>query len=129
MKNFNTYISEKLTVEFQASEELSYFGIALGCASFPLGELVLKSCHDDMLTATDKMNNAEGTIESIEFDEENLIYKITFDFSNAIEVEQYDGKRVNEMTITQLRFYFTDPYGDDIFDGTRTIRFISVAFE
>lgn len=125
--NYTT--AEKLTVEFQASEELAYFGVALGCAAFPLGELVLKSCHDDILTAADKMNNAEGTIESIEFDEENLIYKITFDFSNAIEVEQYDGKRVNEMTITQLRFYFTDPYGDDIFDGTRTIRFINVSFE
>lgn len=127
ISNYQT--AEKLVVEFQASEELSYFGVALGCAQFPLGELVLKSCHDDILTSAEKANNAEGTIETIEFDEENLIYKITFDFTNAIEVPSYDDKRANEMTITSLRFYFTDPYGDDVFEGTRTIRFISVSFE
>ena len=121
--------AEKLVIEFQSSEELSYLGIALGCASFPLGELVVKSCHDDILTAADKMGNAEGVVESIEYDATTGIYKVTFDFTNAIEVDTYDGKRVNEMAITTLRFYFTDPYGDDIFEGTRTIRFISVTFE
>ena len=121
--------AEKLVVEFQASEELSYLGIALGCASFPLGELVVKSCHDYILTEAEKMGNAEGVVETVEYDEATGIYKITFDFSNAVEVEKYDGKRVNEMAITQLRFYFTDPYGDDIFEGTRTIRFINVSFE
>ena len=125
--NYTT--AQKLVVEFQASEELAYFGIALGCASFPLGELVLKSCHDDALYEAEKLGNAEGVVETIEFDEDNLIYKITFDFTNAIEVEKFNDKSCNEMTITSLRFYFTDPYGDDVFEGTRTIRFINVSFE
>ena len=118
----------KLTVEFQSSEELAYFGIALGCASFNGGELVIKSCHDDALYEAEKLGNAEGVVETIEFDEENLIYKVTFDFTNAINIEKFD-KTCNELTITSLRFYFTDPYGDDVFEGERTIRFINVSFE
>ena len=120
--------AEKLVIKLQA-EELGYLGIALGGSTITQGEAVLKSCHDDLMTEAEKLGDVEGVIETIELDEETNIYTITFDFSNAIEISKYGDKTINEMPITSLRFYFTDPYGDDEFEGTRTVRFISITFE
>lgn len=121
--------TDKLVIEFQASEEIGYLGIALGCPLLPIGEAVIKSCNDLALDEAEKYGDVEGVVETIVYDSENHIYKITFDFSNAAELSKYDQKRINEMPITTLRFYFTDPYGDDMFEGTRTIRFINISFE
>ena len=125
----NYQTAEKLVVEFQASEEIGYLGIALGSPMFPIGEAVIKSCNDAALDEAEKYGDVEGVVESIEYDSTTNIYKITFDFSNAASISKYDDKTVNEMPITSLRFYFTDPYGDDMFEGTRSIRFISISFE
>ena len=125
----NYQAADKLVVEFQASEEIGYLGIALGCPSFPIGEAVIKSCNDAAMDGAEKYGDVEGIIETVEFDSSTNIYKITFDFTNATKLAKYDDRSVNEMTITSLRFYFTDPYGDDVFEGTRTIRFINISFE
>ena len=125
----NYQTATKLVIELQASEPMGYIGIGLGSAIFPIGETILKSCNDDLLTAAEKYGNIQGVVETVEFDAVNNIYKFTFDFTNAVEISEYNGKTINEMPITSLRFYFTDPYGDDMFEGTRTVRFISIAFE
>ena len=120
--------SNKLTIEFQAKDGISFFGVALVVGS---GEAVLSS---GWTTLQDKMQNpelkageVEGVVETIEYDSENQIYKITFDFTNAVKF--YDGKSVNELLVTSLRFYINDYTSADVFDGTREIRFINVSFE
>ena len=118
----------KLTIQLQA-EELGYLGIAIASSSISLGEAVLKSCHDDLMTESEKYGDVEGVVETIVYDEATNIYTITFDFTNAAEISKYGDKTINEMPITALRFYFTDPYGDDMFEGSRTVRFISIKFE
>lgn len=125
--NYNT--STKLTIEFQANEGISYMGIGLGCASFPQGEAILKSCWDKVDVAAEKQDTLAGIVETVEYDATTKIYKITFDFTNAVKVESYNGKSVNEMQITSLRFYLTDPNSTDEFEGTRSIRFINISFE
>ena len=120
--------AEKLVIKLQA-EELGYLGIALAGSSITQGEAVIKSCHDDLMTEAEKYDDLEGVVETIEYDAETNIYTFTFDFSNAVEISKYNDKSINEMPITALRFYFTDPYGDAVFEGTRTVRFISISFE
>ena len=75
------------------------------------------------------MVSLTGCDETVEYDAVNKIYTITFDFTNAVKLTEQEGKSVNELDITSLRFYFTDPNITAEFDGTRTIRFISIAFE
>jgi hypothetical protein len=104
-------------------------GIGLGCASFPQGEAILKSCWDKVDVAAEKQDTLAGIVENVEYDATTKIYKITFDFTNAVKVESYNGKSVNEMQITSLRFYLTDPNSTDEFEGTRSIRFINISFE
>ena len=125
--NYET--AEKLVIKFQANEGLDYMGIGLGCASFPQGEAILKSCWYKIGTVEEKANEFEGIEETVEYDEANKIYTITFDFTDAVGVEKYQGKRLNEMLITSLRFYFTDPNSKAVFEGQRTVRFISISFE
>lgn len=125
--NYNP--SNKLVIEFQAEQGIDFMGIALGGASFPQGETVIKSCWDKIDVVGDKEMDVDGMVETIEYDETTKIYKITFDFTNAAKVDRYEGKGVNEMNITSLRFYFTDPDSVAEFDGTRTVRFISISFE
>ena len=115
--------ANKLVVKFQASEELKSVGIALGCNS-STGEIVLKTNYSDILDDTVEL--VEGVVETIEYDAENCIYTFTFDFTNAAVYDQ--GKKPNEFAVNSLRFYFTDVLGNDEFEGTRTIRFISVEF-
>ena len=126
LKNYTT--ADKLVIKFEA-EELAYLGIALSGASITQGEAVLKSCHDDLLSEGEKLGDVEGVVETIEYEEETNIYTITFDFTNAVEISKYQDKTINEMPITSLRFYFTVPYEEDMFEGSRTIRFISISFE
>ena len=122
--------ANKLTVEFQAADGIDYMGIALGCARFANGgEAVLKSCWDKVDVPAEKANDVAGIVETIEYDATTKIYKITFDFTNAVKLDAFSGKSVNEMEISSLRFYLTDPNGTSFFEGTRTIRFISISFE
>lgn len=124
--------ANKLTIQLQANDGLNYLGIALACGQLPLGEAVLSSSWtsipDKMTTPEPKANEVEGVVETIEYDSANKIYTITFDFTNAAKLDKYEGKSINEMMITGIRFYFTDANNKDNFDGTREIRFISVAF-
>lgn len=121
--------AEKLVVKFQANEGIDYMGVALGSSSYSLGECVLKSCWYKVGTTEEKQGDLEGMEETVEFDSETNIYTITFDFSDAPKLDKYDGKKVNEVLVTSLRFYFTDPNSKTVFEGTRSIRFISVSFE
>ena len=126
----NYQTATKLTVQFQANDGIDYMGIALGCARLEGGEAVVKSCWDSVNTAVDKTEGViSGIVETVEYDAVNKIYTITFDFTNAVKLTEQEGKSVNELDITSLRFYFTDPNITAEFDGTRTIRFISIAFE
>lgn len=127
MPVLNYETSNKLVVQFQANEGIDYLGIALGSASYPLGESVIKSCWYKVNTIEPKSGEFEGMVETVDFDAANNIYTITFDFTNS--VKYFDGKSINEMLITSLRFYFTDPNTTAPFEGTRSIRFIKVAFE
>ena len=125
--------ANKLTIKLQANDGLNYLGIALGCGQFATGEAVLSSSWtsipDKMKTPELKGNEVEGVVETIEYDSVNKIYTITFDFTNAKKLDAHDGKSVNELLITSLRFYFTDYNSKDVFEGTRSIRFISIDFE
>lgn len=133
--NYET--ASKLTVKIQAPQGINYFGIALGSGSYATGEVVLKSCDPavpgasttGIMTIGPKSGDVEGVVETVEYDSVNMIYTITFDFTNAVKQDKYNGKSINEMLITHLRFYFTDPNGKDRFEGSRTIRFMSVVFE
>ena len=129
----NYQTANTLTIEFQAKDGISFFGVALGCGSFATGEVVLTtgwtSIQDKMQTPEEKVGEVEGIVETIHYDSENKIYTITFDFTNAKKLDQFDGKSVNELIITSLRFYINDISSKDVFEGTREIRFISVVFE
>lgn len=129
----NYQTANKLTIEFQAKDGISFFGVALGCGSFAMGEAVLTtgwtSIQDKMQTPEEKVGEVEGVVETIEYDSANQIYKITFDFTNAKKLEDHEGKSVNELIITSLRFYINDVDSRDVFEGSREIRFISVVFE
>ena len=122
--------SNTLTIEFQAKDGISFLGIALVVGS---GEVVLSSgwttLQDKMVNPEEKSGEVAGIVETIEYDSANEIYKITFDFTNAAKLSQYDGKSVNELLVTSLRFYINDASSLDVFEGTREIRFISVKFE
>ena len=121
--------ANKLIVEFQANEGIDYLGIALGSASYALGESVIKSCWYKVGTIEPKSGEFEGMVETVEYDATTKIYTITFDFTNSVKMSQYGDKSINEVLITSLRFYFTDPNATSPFEGTRSIRFISVTFE
>lgn len=124
--NYNP--TDKLVIKFQA-EEIDYLGVALGGAQFPQGEMVIKSCWEKVDVVGEKEMDVDGMVETIEYDETTKIYTITFDFTNATTVKRFEDKKANEMNITALRFYFTDPDSTNEFEGTRTIRFISISFE
>ena len=133
MPVLNYQTSNSLVVKFEAKDGIDYIGIALSSGSYTDAELVLKSCHDPILTDSStapKSGLCEGVVETVEFDSATNIYTITFDFSNAVKSNLLDGKSMNEVVINSLRFYFTDPYSSEpTFTGTHTIRFISVEFK
>ena len=124
--------ANKLIIQLQANDGLKYLGIALACGQVATGEAVLSSSwtsiQEKMVTPEPKGNEVEGVVETIVFDSATNIYTITFDFTNATKLDKYEGKSINELMITGLRFYFTDANNKDVFDGSREIRFISVQF-
>ena len=129
MPVLNYETSEKLVVKFEAPDGLDYMGIALGGAQYAMGEAVLKSCWNKVGFEEEKTGIFEGITEKVEYDAATKIYTITFNFKNATQVESLGGKRLNEVLITSLRFYFTDPNSTAPYEGTRTVRFISVEFK
>lgn len=123
--------SNKLTITFQANEGIDYLGVAIVNSQLPAanGEAVLKSCWNDVNTVAEKVNECQGLVETVEYDSETKIYTITFDFTNCVKLEGLDNKAINEVIISALRFYFTDPDSKAVYDGTRSIRFINISFE
>lgn len=122
--------ADKLIIKLAAPDGLDNLGIALTANGFEFvlhsSWIVLKGNETELERLSGSL---EGIVETLEYDEETHIYTFTFDFTNAALVDPFNVP-VNEMDITLLRFYFNDP--DDnfnfYFEGTRTIRFISVEF-
>ena len=129
MPVLNYETSEKLVIQFEAPDGLDYMGIALGGSQYAMGEAVLKSCWNKVGFEEEKTGIFDGITEKVEYDAATKIYTITFNFKNATPVESLGGKKLNEALITSLRFYFTDPNSTSPYEGTRTIRFISVEFK
>ena len=129
MPVMNYETANKLTVQIQAEDGIGCFGIALGVAELAEGFNVIKSCHSNISVAEGKVGVFEGIVETVEYDETTKIYTISFDFTNAVKVTEFGGKSVNELIITSLNFYFTDDTNSDYFEGSRTIRFVSISFE
>lgn len=123
--------AEKLIIKFQANEGIDYMGIALGSADFKVNnECVLKSCWNKItVIEEEKVEEKEGIVETVEFDEATNIYTITFDFKDAVKSDLLGGKRANEVQITSLKFYLNDPNSKAVFEGSRSVRFISISFE
>lgn len=133
MPILNYETKNSLVVKFEAPDGIDYIGIALSSGSYVENELVLKSCHDPIASDSSvitKSGLCEGVVETVTFDSTTNIYTISFDFTNAVKADSLNGKSMNEVVINSLRFYFTDDVsGNPTFDGTRTIRFVSVEFK
>lgn len=120
-----------LTVTFKAPDGINYLGIALAIPQIAgTGEAVLKSCWNEVGMAAEKIDDVAGIVETIDYDSETMIYTITFDFTNAVKLAKLDNKSINEVNVTALRFYFTDPTPASVdFEGTRTIKFLGIEFK
>lgn len=129
MPVLNYETADKLTIQFEAKNGIDYFGVAVVAGG---REVVLRSAwlplNGSNSEIEDKAGTIEGLIEEVKYSKATKIYTITFDFTDLIKLENYENKSVNELAITALRFYFTDPNGGN-FDGDRVIHFISVQFE
>ncbi len=124
----------KITIKFQASEAIKHLGIALVSGNFDSmnSEVVLNESAENLQSLKGQLltkgGEIEGVVQQVEIDEATNTYTITFDFTNATVVDRY-GKKINEMTISAIRFYLTDPSSDDIFEETRLITFLGITLE
>lgn len=118
----------KLIVRFMSDDPVDYFGVAVTSAG---SEVVLLSTWDKLTefeNNTDESGTAAaGTVSSVTKDSETGIYTATFDFTDA-QKSIVTNLAFWEQTITNVGFYFNDPNNGEAWDGTRTIRFISVEF-
>ncbi len=117
----------KLTVQFMA-DPIDYCGIVIIAGST---EITLHSGWEKLATTASPVTDAsgtaaDGTVYTIAKDENN-IYTISFDFTNA-KKDATSGLAFWEQTVTGLGFYFNDPNGTDSWDGARTIKFLSITF-
>lgn len=112
----------------QVMGDISYFGIELvagGNAVTILSgweKLALRDHETD-----ESESQARGSVINITKDNKG-IYTLEWDFTNAHKSD-ISGMAFYEDTITAIRFYLGDPNTPaEEWDGTRTIKFVSIAF-
>lgn len=119
----------KLTVRFMSADPVDYFGVVLMAAG---SEITLYSGWDKLAPVENSVDatatDANGTVTTVVYDETTGIYTMTFDFTNA-KKSIVTGLAFWEKTVTAVGFYLGEnntPASE--WSGTRSVKFISVAF-
>lgn len=119
----------KLTIKFMTEDPVGYMGIVVMSAGT---EVTIHTGWDKLKTCRNKKDEsnspARGTVYTISKNSKTNIYTLTFNFTEA-EKEEKTGKAFWEKAITNIGFYLGDPNKTpEEWEGTRTIKFISVEF-
>ena len=115
----------KLTVKFVTDDPVDYMGIALMSNG---QEVTINSGWDKFEQGTktdDSGSDANGTVRTIT--KVGNMYTVSFDFTNA-KKSIVTGLAFWEKTVTNMRVFLCDTTSANPWDGTRTIKFVSIEF-